>query len=81
MKREDNKLTFTEEQVQQILEDLAKEKDGYNKVLKCAVEALMQAECRPYNEKNNTIFVIGCPLCKHRQAFPYPPTGEIIVIY
>ena len=54
MKREDNKLTFTEEQDLQILETLAKEKDGYNKVLKCDVEALMQAKRRPYNEKIRT---------------------------
>ncbi len=55
MKKEENKLTFTEEQVQQILETLAKEQDGYNKVLKCAIEALMQAERKLYNEKNKDV--------------------------
>ncbi len=37
-------LNFTQEQVTKILENLAKEKDGFNNVLKLAIEALMRAE-------------------------------------
>ncbi len=44
------KLHFTREQVTKILEEIAKEKDGYNKVLEYSLEALMQAEREIHNE-------------------------------
>jgi len=49
------KLTFTQEQVTKILEEIAKEKDGYNKVLKYSLEALMRAERELHNSKNNDV--------------------------
>ncbi len=46
----DKKLNFTREQVTKILEDIAKEKDGYNKVLKYSLEAMMRAEREIHNK-------------------------------
>ncbi len=46
----DKKLNFTQEQVTKILEEIAKEKDGYNKVLKYSLEAMMRAERSIHNE-------------------------------
>jgi len=43
------KLTFTQEQFTKILEEIAEEKDGYNKVLKYTLEALMRAEREIHN--------------------------------
>jgi len=49
------KLHFTQEQVTKILEDIAKEKDGYNKVLKYSLEAMMRAERAIHNESYNDV--------------------------
>jgi len=43
------RLHFTQEQVTKILEEIAKEKDGYNKVLKYSLEAMMRAERQIHN--------------------------------
>jgi len=47
----DKNLHFTQEQVTKILEEIAKEKDGYNKVLTYSLEALMRAEREIHNEE------------------------------
>lgn len=49
------KLHFTQSQVTKILEDLAKEKQGYNKVLKCSLEAIMRAERELHNEQTSDV--------------------------
>jgi len=51
----DKKLDFTQEQVTKILEDVAKGKDGYNKVLKCSLEAMMRAERTIHNQTNGDV--------------------------
>ncbi len=38
-------LHFTQEQVTKILQSITEEKDGFNKVLKIALDALIRAEC------------------------------------
>ncbi len=48
-------LNFTQEQVTKILEKVAKEKDGYNKVLKLAMEALMRAEREIHNTSKGDV--------------------------
>ena len=49
------KLNFTQEQVTKILEEIAAEKDGYNKVLKYSLEALMRAERTIHNQTNGDV--------------------------
>ena len=49
------KLTFTQGQVTKILEEIAKEKEGYNKVLKYTLEALMRAEREIHNSTQGDV--------------------------
>jgi transposase-like protein len=49
------RLNFTQEQVTKILEEIASEKDGYNKVLKYSIEALMRAERTIHNQTNGDV--------------------------
>jgi len=51
----EKKLSFTQEQVTKILEEIAKEKDGYNKVLKYSIEALMRAEREIHNSTKGDV--------------------------
>ncbi len=50
-----NSLHFTQEQVTKILEQVAQEKNGFNKVLTLSLEALMRAERKLFNETNNDV--------------------------
>ena len=50
-----NTLNFTQEQVTKILEEIAQEKDGYNKILKLSLEALMRAERKIHNESSGDV--------------------------
>ena len=50
-----NHLHFTQEQVTKILESIAKEKDGYNRVLKASLEALMRAERELHNQTHGDV--------------------------
>ncbi len=43
-------LNFTPEQVTKILENIATEKEGFNKVMQIAMEALMRAEREEFNQ-------------------------------
>ncbi len=49
------KLHFTQEQVTTILQHVAQEKDGFNKVLSYSLEALMRAERQIHNEINDDV--------------------------
>lgn len=50
-----NPLHFTQEQVTKILEDVAQEKDGFNKVLTYSLEALMRAERQLHNASKQDV--------------------------
>ena len=49
------KLNFTQEQVTKILGEIAQEKDGFNKVLKYSLEAMMRAERVIHNQTNGDV--------------------------
>ncbi len=49
------KLNFTQEQVTKILEEIAESNDGFNKVLKYSLEALMRAERNIHNKFCNEV--------------------------
>lgn len=44
-------LCFTQVQVTNILEKIAQEKDGYNKILKYSLEAMMRADYKIHISK------------------------------
>jgi len=46
-------LNFTQGQIKTIFADLAKEKDGFNKLLKLSLNAMMEAERKEYNNENS----------------------------
>jgi transposase-like protein len=48
-------IKFTQEQIKGILTQIAVKEDGYNQVLKLAMEALMQGERMIYNEKEGDV--------------------------
>ena len=48
-------IHFTQEQIKEILTEVAKEKDGYNTVLEIALESLMRAERRLHNEQTSDV--------------------------
>jgi Transposase and inactivated derivatives len=48
-------IKFTQEQIKGILTQIAVEEDGYNQVLKLAMEALMQGERMIYNEQQSDV--------------------------
>lgn len=48
-------MKFTREQVTKILSEIAESQDGYNKVLKYSLEALMRAERKIHNETNKDV--------------------------
>jgi len=50
-----NTIHFTQEQVTKILEQIAQEKDGYNKVLTISLEALMRAEREIFNRAKDDV--------------------------
>jgi len=50
-----NSLHFTRGQVTKILENVAREKDGFNKVMSLSLEALMRAERQIHNESNDDV--------------------------
>lgn len=50
-----NPIHFTQEQIKEILTEVAKEKDGYNTVLEIALESLMRAERRLHNEQTSDV--------------------------
>lgn len=49
------KLNFTQEQVTKILEEVAESNDGFNKVLKYSLEALMRAERKLHNIEHKDV--------------------------
>jgi len=55
MKNLTNNLHFTQEQVTQILGEIASKKEGYTKVLKIALEAIMRAEREIHNMEFNDV--------------------------
>jgi transposase-like protein len=79
------KLNFTQEQVTKILENIAEEKDGYNKVMQIAMEALMRAEREEFNNENRDVsngyrprrffgkgkeLVLSVPRSRHHKFYP-----------
>jgi transposase-like protein len=48
-------LNFTQEQVTKILENIATEKEGFNKVMQIALEALMRAEREEFNKTHSDV--------------------------
>jgi hypothetical protein len=46
-----NEITFTQDQIRDILTQIAQGEDGYNRLMKLAIEALMQGERMIYNEQ------------------------------
>jgi transposase-like protein len=48
-------IDFTQEQVTKILEEIANEKEGFNKVMQIAIEALMRAEREEFNKQNSDV--------------------------
>ncbi len=48
-------LHFTQEQITNILHMIAEEKDGFNKLLKIALEALMLAEREEFNRTHKDV--------------------------
>ena len=48
-------LNFTQEQVTKILENIATEKEGFNKVMQIAIEALMRAERDEFNKEQSDV--------------------------
>ena len=79
-------LHFTQEQVTKILEEIAKEKDGFNKVLKYSLEAMMRAEREIHNESYSDVsngyrwrkvfgqgeqLKLEVPRSRYEQFYPY----------
>ena len=46
-------LNFTQGQIKTIFADIANEKDGFNKLLKLSLNAMMEAERKEYNNENS----------------------------
>jgi len=82
----DKKLHFTQEQVTKILEQIAREKDGYNKILKYSLEAMMRAEREIHNESHQDVsngyrwrkafgqgeqLKLEVPRSRYEQFYPY----------
>ncbi|MCF6183822.1 MAG: transposase [Bacteroidales bacterium] len=51
----DKKLTFTPSQITKILQDVAQEEEGFNKVLTLALESMMRAERELHNVENKDV--------------------------
>ncbi len=81
----DKKLNFTQEQVTKILEDVATKKDGYNKVMQMAIEALMRSEREEFNKSKSDVsngyrprrffgkgkeLVLSVPRSRHHKFYP-----------
>ena len=79
-------LHFTQEQVTKILQSIAEEKDGFNKVLKLALEALMRAEREEHNRTESDVsngyrfrrifgkgkeLILSVPRSRFKQFYPY----------
>ena len=80
-----NTLHFTQEQVTKILEQIAHEDKGFNKVIKLSLEALMRAERKIFNHDNNDVsngyrwrkafgmnkqLILQVPRSRHHQFYP-----------
>jgi len=50
-----NEITFTQDQIRDILTQIAQGEDGYNRLMKLAIEALMQGERMIYNEQTGDV--------------------------
>jgi len=55
-------MNFTQEQITEILQEVANEKDGFNKIMKLSLDVLMKSERKVYQEetgdiKKNTVIV------------------------
>jgi hypothetical protein len=44
-------MNFTQEQITEILQDIANEKDGFNKIMKLSLEVLMKSERKIYQQE------------------------------
>ena len=51
-------MNFTQEQISEILEELASQKDGYNQVLKLSLESIMKAEQKLF-QKEEEVYANG----------------------
>ena len=78
-------LNFTQEQVTKILENIATEKDGFNKVMQLAMESLMRAERQEFNQEHSDVsngyrprrffgkgkeLVLSVPRSRHHKFYP-----------
>ena len=78
-------LNFTQEQVTKILENIATEKEGFNKVMQIAMEALMRAEREEFNKSHTDVsngyrprrffgkgkeLVLSVPRSRHHKFYP-----------
>ena len=78
-------LNFTQEQVTKILENIAIEKDGFNKVMQLAMESLMRAERQEFNQEHSDVsngyrprrffgkgkeLVLSVPRSRHHKFYP-----------
>jgi len=78
-------LNFTQEQVTKILENIAREKEGFNKVMQIAMEALMRGEREAFNKAHSDVsngyrtrrflgkgkeLVLSVPRSRHHKFYP-----------
>ena len=45
-------MNFTQEQITEILQDIANKKDGFNEIMKLSLEVLMKSERKVHQEES-----------------------------